>query len=157
MRGSSGQAIGFGLLDFAGPGQGFFDGRNSGKVSKAPSFELEGDSLFADAGERRAAALVGRPLVVQSQDRADEPLSRFVPDMFGDSASVPKPGHAESFIAVSPLGEPQAPPLHVMENFYKTNSSFKKLDCPGSPFIFAFALHRPILLPFEMVKSLGDV
>jgi hypothetical protein len=157
IGGSSGQTMPFDLFRSSGPGQDLFDGRDGGNVPITPSLELEVDGLGADAGERGPAALVGRQLVAQSQDRADKPLSRFVPDMFGGPASVLKPGHAESFIAASPLGEPEAPPLDLAKHLSKTNSVFKKLNCPGSPFIFAFVLHRPILLPFEMGKSLGDV
>jgi len=156
IRGSAGKTSDFDFFRFTGPGQDLFDRRDGGKSANASLLEFEMNRFGADAGESRPAALVGRQLIAESQDRTDESLSRFVPDMFGGSASVQKTGHAESFIAVRPLGEPEASPLDLAKNFFKTNSFSKKLDRSGSPLIFAFILHRPTLLPIGMRKSLGD-
>jgi hypothetical protein len=92
----------------------------------------------------------------QIQDPLDERLSGPVPDMFRDPASVPKSLQSEGFIAAGPLGQPEASPLDLAEDFLKTNSFAKKLDRPNPPIIFGLALHRPDLLPFGMGKSLGD-
>lgn len=157
IRGSSGQAMGFDLLCSSGPGQDLFDGRDGGKVPIAPSLELEMDRLGTDAGKRGPAGLVGRQLVAQGQDLADDRLGRSVSDVLGDATLITKAVHAEGLIAASPLGEPEASPLDLAKSLFKADSVSKKPDRPGPSLIFVLALHRLSLLPIGMRRSLGDV
>jgi len=153
---STGSTLDLDLFRLAGPGQDLFNGRDDREMTNTPVMELIMDRLGPDAGESRTAGLVGRQLVAKSQDFADKRPSSPVPDMLRGPTSVPKPIQAEGFITTDPLGQPEASSLDFVENLLETDSFTEKPNRPAPPFIFEVALHRPALLPFGMVKSLGD-
>jgi len=153
---SAGSPLDLDLLCLARPGQDLFDGREGGKPPEAPSLELEMDRFGADAGESRPTALMGRQFIAEGQDLANKRPAGLVSDMFRCPASVAKSGKPEGPKAAVPLGQPKSSSLDFAEDFSKTHSVLKESDRPDPPLIFAFAPHRPMLLPRRMGKSLGD-
>jgi hypothetical protein len=76
--------------------------------------------------------------------------------MLRGSTSVPKPVQTEGFITADPLGQPETSSLDFVENLLETDAFTEKPNRPAPPFIFEVDLHRPALLPFGIIKSLGD-
>jgi hypothetical protein len=147
---------GLDLFGSPGPGQDLLDRRDGGEATNALLIELMMDGLDADAGESRPAGLVGRPFVSKIQDFLDDRHSRPVPDMLRGPTSVPKPVQTEGFITADPLGQPETSSLDFVENLLETDAFTEKPNRPAPPFIFEVDLHRPALLPFGIIKSLGD-
>jgi hypothetical protein len=114
------------------------------------------DRLGADAGESRPAALVGRQLVAESQDLADERFRRPITDTLRNPASIPKARQSMFSISPEPFGKPEATPAYPPENIVEAESGFVKLNGLASELIFIPAVHRLRLLPSGLGRSLSD-
>jgi len=156
IRRSTGQALGLDLFRLASPGQDLFDGRDGRKLPETSSLELEVDCLSADAGKRRSAAFMGRQLVADGQDLADERLSSLVPNMFGGPAPVPKPRQAEGFVSFGPLGQPPSTSTDGLQRTAESPCLLVHSNRFESDLIFPAFFHRSRLLPNNLGRSLGD-
>ena len=157
IRGAAGKALGLDLFRFTGPGQNLFDGRDGGKPTDAPSLELEMDRLGADSGESRPAALMSRQLVAESQDLTYERLSSSIPDMFRNSALVPKTVEAKGLVSVNPLRQPPSTSTDCLQRPAESTCLLIDSNCFETDLIFPAFFHRHRLLPNNLGSSLGDI
>jgi hypothetical protein len=153
---SVGRAPDLGFFGLAGPGQDLLDGRNGGKTTDAPRMELIMDRLGPDPGEGRAAGLVGRQLVAESQDLADKRLSSLVPDMLRGPALVAEAFLAELAETTQPFGEPKIASLQTTQNLVEADPGTMKANRFDSKLIFVTIPHRFGLLPWVIGRSLFD-
>jgi hypothetical protein len=151
-----GTTFGLGLFRSSGASQDLLDGRDGGKLTDAPSLELEVDRLGADAGKSRPAGLMGSQFVAQSQDLADELLACPIADMFRGTALITKPRLPMFSISSEPLGKPEAAPSDPPQNVIEADSGFVKLNSPVSDLILVPVAHRLCLLPNRLGRSLSD-
>ena len=156
IRWAAGKALTLDLFRFAGPGQDLLDGRDGGEPA-ATSLELEMDRLGADSGESRPTALMGRQRVAESQDLADERLSRPIPDMLRGTALVPKTVEAKGLVSANPLRQPPSTSTDCLQR--PTESSCLLIDSNRfeTNRIFPAFFHRHRLLPNDLGRSLGDI
>lgn len=153
---SVGRAPDLGFFGLAGPGQDLLDGRNGGKTTDAPRMELIMDRLGPDPGEGRAAGLVGRQLVAESQDLADKRLSSLVPDMLRGPVLVAEAFLAELAETTQPFGEPKIASLQTTQNLVEADPGTMKANRFDSKLIFVTIPHRFGLLPWVIGRSLCD-
>lgn len=156
IRGSAGKPVALDLFRLAGPGQDLFDGRDGGKLTAAPSLELEMDRFGADAGEGRSPALMGRQFVAESQDLTYNGPGCPTRDMYGNSASVPKPVEAKKPVSLRPLGQPPSTSVDRLECTTKSTRLFVHSNGLETDLIFPALFHRFRLLPNDLGRSLGD-
>ena len=153
---SAGRTSSFNPFRLAGPGQDLLDGRDGGKLTDAPSLELEMDRLGADAGKSGPAGLMGSQFITQSQDLADERLASSIPDMFRRTALIIQSRRPMFSISSQPLGKPEATPLDPPKNAIEADSGFVELNGFGSDLILVPVAHRLCLLPSGLGRSLSD-
>jgi len=153
---STGSTLDLDLFRLAGPGQNLFNGRDDREMTNTPVMELIMDRLGPDAGESRAAGLVGRQFVTENQDFADNRLSSSIPDMLRGATPVSKSLLAELPEPAQPLGEPEVASLHPTQDLVETDPVVIKPNRLDPKVMFVGILHRFRLLPKLMGRSLGD-
>jgi hypothetical protein len=156
IGGTAGKAMALGLFRSSGPGQDLLDRRDRGKPPQAPSLKLEMNRLGADAGESPPTALMGRQLVTESQDFADERLRRPIADTLRNPTLVAKTIPSKSFVSFDPLGQPTSSSTGRLQSTTESSRLFINPNRFETNLIFPAFLHRPRLLPNDLGRSLGD-
>jgi hypothetical protein len=114
------------------------------------------DRFGADAGEGRSPALMGRQFVAESQDLTYNGPGCPTRDMYGNSASVPKPVEAKKPVSLRPLGQPPSTSVDRLECTTKSTRLFVHSNGLETDLIFPALFHRFRLLPNDLGRSLGD-